>query len=249
MASIVTMIADLGRSVWQEFWKKNASRLPTGKACGLALQRRDAAWQGRTAQFLRALAACMPGLTGLEQIRLPTILDKTPGNRKAGGGDPCGFSRPVTKGGPRMTVPHFFQSSEQTCGAACLRMLFAALGTVHDEAAIVQHCGMTALGCTVQDLVNGAQTLGFGAALLPVFGKPDALAALSNDVPFVAMIDLAGLHGGPMFQWHFVVTLVLAQDEVTFHDPADGPDRRAKRDDFLAAWATAGYRGVRIWTP
>ena len=52
-----------------------------------------------------------------------------------------------------------------------------------------------------------------------------------------------------MFQWHFVVPLGLAQDEVTFHDPADGPDRQAKLDDFLAAWATAGYRGVRIWTP
>jgi hypothetical protein len=36
---------------------------------------------------------------------------------------------------------------------------------------------------------------------------------------------------------------------VMFHDPADGPDRRVSRDDFLAAWATAGYRGVRVWIP
>jgi len=54
---------------------------------------------------------------------------------------------------------------------------------------------------------------------------------------------------GPMLQWHFVVPLALTQGEVMFHDPADGPDRRAKLDDFLAAWATAGYRGVRVWTP
>ncbi len=52
-----------------------------------------------------------------------------------------------------------------------------------------------------------------------------------------------------MFQWHFVVPLASAQDEVQFHDPADGPDRRASLEDFLAAWATAGYRGVRVWTP
>jgi hypothetical protein len=97
-----------------------------------------------------------------------------------------------------MVVPHYFQTSEQTCGAACLRMLFAALGTTHDEAIIAQHCGMSP---------------------------------------------------GPMFQWHFVVPLSLAQGEVTFHDPADGPDRRAQLDDFLASWATAGYRGVRVWTP
>jgi ABC-type bacteriocin/lantibiotic exporter with double-glycine peptidase domain len=148
-----------------------------------------------------------------------------------------------------MAVPHFFQSSEQTCGAACLRMLFAALGATHDEATIAQHCGTTALGCTVQDLVAGAQALGFNAALLPVHAEPDAVAALSNDVPFVAMIDLVGLYGGPMFQWHFVVPVALAQREVAFHDPADGPDRRAKLDDFLAAWAVAGYRGVRTWTP
>jgi hypothetical protein len=64
------------------------------------------------------------------------------------------------------------------------------------------------------------------------------------------MIEFASLgNPGPMFQWHFVAPLALAQGEVTFHDPADGPDRRAKLDDFLAAWATAGYRGVRVWTP
>lgn len=149
-----------------------------------------------------------------------------------------------------MVVPHFFQSSEQSCGAACLRMLFATFGVSHDEATIARHCGVTPLGCTVQDLVTGAQASGFNAALLPVFGASAAMAALSNETPFVAMIDLASLYGrGPMFQWHFVVPLTLAQDEVTFHDPADGPDRRVKLDDFLAAWATAGYRGVRIWTP
>ena len=149
-----------------------------------------------------------------------------------------------------MFVPHYFQFSEQTCGAACLRMLFAALGAAHDEAIIAQHCGLTPLGCTVQDLVTAAQALGFHAALLSVSGEPAARAALSSQAPFVAMIDLASLGSpGPMFQWHFVVTLALAQNEVLFHDPADGPDRRVPLDDFLAAWATAGYRGVRAWTP
>src|SRR5262245_28557093 len=104
-----------------------------------------------------------------------------------------------------MAIPHFFQTSQQTCGAACLRMLFAGLGATLDEGTIAQACGTTALGCTVQDLVTGAQALGFSAGLLPIYGEPDAVLALSNDLPFVAMIDLAGLHGGPMFQWHFVV--------------------------------------------
>jgi hypothetical protein len=47
----------------------------------------------------------------------------------------------------------------------------------------------------------------------------------------------------------FDVPLALAQAEVTFQDPADGPDRHAKLDDFLAVWATAGYGGVRVWIP
>jgi len=149
-----------------------------------------------------------------------------------------------------MNVPHFYQSSEQPCGAACLRMLFAALGVTHDEATIAARCGTTLLGCTIQDLVTGAQASGFNAAMLSISGEPNAIAALSKETPFVAMIDLASLSNqGPMFQWHFVVPLELIQDEVRFHDPADGPDRKAKLDDFLAAWATAGYRGVRIWTP
>ena len=129
-------------------------------------------------------------------------------------------------------------------------MLFAALAVAHDEGTIVQHCGLTPLGCTVQDLVTGAQALGIHAVLLPVASEPAAVAALSNEVPFVAMIDLASLYSrGPLFQWHFVVPLGLAQDAVTFQDPADGPARQVKRDDFLAAWATAGYRGVRVWIP
>jgi ABC-type bacteriocin/lantibiotic exporter with double-glycine peptidase domain len=149
-----------------------------------------------------------------------------------------------------MVVPHFFQTSVQTCGAACLRMLLAAYGIAHDEATVAHHCGMTPLGCTVHDLIAGAQALGFNAGLLGVSGEPAAIVALSNQTPFVAMIDLASLSNqGPMFQWHFVVPLALGQGEVTFHDPADGPDRRVKFDDFLAAWATAVYRGVRIWTP
>jgi hypothetical protein len=128
-------------------------------------------------------------------------------------------------------------------------MLLAALGFSYDEGTIAQRCGVTALGCTVQDLVQGAQTLGANAELLPIFGEPAAIVTLSNQTPFVAMIDLANLYGsGPMFQWHFVVPLGLALGEVKFHDPADGPDCRAKLDDFLAAWATAGYRGLRIWT-
>ena len=149
-----------------------------------------------------------------------------------------------------MVVPHFFQSSPQTCGPACLRMLFAALGQSQDEGTIAQACGVTPYGCQLQDLVPGAQSLGVNAELLRVRGAPDAVTVLSNQVPFVAMIDLASLTSeGPMIQWHFVVPLALAHAQVTFHDPADGPDRRAGLDHFLAAWATAGYRGVRIWTP
>ena len=149
-----------------------------------------------------------------------------------------------------MIVPHFFQSSEQTCGAACLRMLGAALGVVHDEATIAQYCGTTELGCTIQDLVVGAHAMGLQAESLPVFGGPAAIEALIHQAPFIAMIDVASLYGTtPMFQWHFVVPLALQNERVLFHDPADGPDHHVPRDDFLAAWATAGYRGVRVWIP
>lgn len=147
-------------------------------------------------------------------------------------------------------MPHYYQSSPVTCGPTCLRMLCATHGSAFDEATVAQRCGLTPQGCSIQDLIMGAQALGFNAALLSIAGEPAAIAALSNQTPFVAMIDLAALHPGlPMLQWHCVVPLTLIQDEVIYHDPADGPDRRAKLDDFLTAWATAGYRGVRIWTP
>src|SRR5581483_3761251 len=120
-----------------------------------------------------------------------------------------------------MLVPHYFQSSEQTCGAACLRMVFAALGAAHGESVIAQHCQLTRLGCTVQDLITAAQAFGFQAGVLQITGESAAIAALSNQSPFVAMIELSSLgKPGPMFQWHFVVPLSLVQGEVGFHDPA-----------------------------
>ncbi len=100
-----------------------------------------------------------------------------------------------------MRVPHFFQTSEQTCGAVCLRILGAALGVAQDEATIAQYCGTTELGCTVQDLVGGARAMGLQAEILPVFGRPAAIEALMQQAPFGAMIDLASLYGTtPMLQ-------------------------------------------------
>ena len=129
-------------------------------------------------------------------------------------------------------------------------MLAASHGIFRDEASLGALCGTTALGCTVQDLIRSAQSLGLHAELLKTAGEQSARDALSQQAPFIAMIDVAVLCGGPMsFQWHFVVVLALAQDEVNFHDPADGPDRRSNVESFLAAWSTAAYRGVRIWTP
>ncbi len=131
-----------------------------------------------------------------------------------------------------------------------MRMLGAALGVAQDEATIAQYCGITELGCTVQDLVVGARAMGLQAEILSVFGWPAAIEALVHQVSCVVMIDVASLYDTtPMLQWHFVVPLALQNDIVLFHDPADGPDRRVPRDDFLAVWATAGYRGVRIWSP
>lgn len=148
------------------------------------------------------------------------------------------------------SVPHFYQSDEQACGPACVRMIAACLGRTLDEATIAQSCGMTTSGCTIQDLVSGCHGLGLQARLMAISSEPDALAALSNSVPFIAMIDLSSLDSSlPPIQWHFIVALELANDEVLYHDPAEGPDCRAPVDDFLGAWATAGYGGVVVWIP
>jgi ABC-type bacteriocin/lantibiotic exporter with double-glycine peptidase domain len=149
-----------------------------------------------------------------------------------------------------MMVPHFYQTSEQTCGAACLRMLFAALGFFFDEAIVAKECSTTPLGCTVQDLIQRASSLGLTGEMLRVSSESEAINALCTLTPFVAMIDAAVLQRrGPAFQWHFVVALNGSSSEVTFHDPADGPDRRAGLEDFLTAWGMLGYRGVRVWIP
>jgi hypothetical protein len=115
---------------------------------------------------------------------------------------------------------------------------------------IAQYCGVTELGCTIQELVVDAHTIGLQTEILPVFGRPATIETLVQQVSFIAMIDVASLYGTtPMFQWHFVVPLAMQQDIVRFHNPADGPDRHVPRDDSLAAQGTAGYRRVRVWNP
>lgn len=149
-----------------------------------------------------------------------------------------------------MTVPHYYQSDASTCGAACLRMLFAALGVTQEEAILAQACQTMPLGCTLTDLVQGTKTLGLEADRLAIVDEAAAVAALSQRVPFVVMIDAASLDATlSLFSWHFVVALALDAGDVLYHDPADGPNRRAPLDDFLAAWATAGYGGVTVWIP
>ena len=147
-----------------------------------------------------------------------------------------------------MTIPHFFQSSEIACGPACLRMLMAGMGVPLEEREITLHCELTELGTTIHDLEQAARAFGFQTESLRIFHDSRATDVLSNSAPFVAMIDLASLYGmGPMFRWHFVVPLTLDKDHIRFHDPADGPDRRVGCEDFLVAWATAGYHGLRLW--
>jgi ABC-type bacteriocin/lantibiotic exporter with double-glycine peptidase domain len=146
-------------------------------------------------------------------------------------------------------IPHYYQSGETTCGAACLRMLAAGFGKQCDEETITESWA-TANGCTENDLVRGAEALDLRASQAWYFDGPSAVQALSQNTPFIASLNYGLLNGTkPSVELHFVVALELENAEVVYHDPADGPSRRAKLDQFLSAWHSAGSQAVRVWAP
>ncbi|AEV97230.1 hypothetical protein A4D02_17305 [Niastella koreensis] len=60
-----------------------------------------------------------------------------------------------------MAFPHYYQLEARDCGPTCLRMIAASYGKKYTLAELKEFCGVTRLGVSLQDIIDGAGRLGF----------------------------------------------------------------------------------------
>ncbi len=133
---------------------------------------------------------------------------------------------------PPLAVPYLAQS-QLLCGGAALAMVERWWGRrgvfAEDFAALVR----PALGgIRTTDLTAAARSRGWEARELARTVEA-VQGALHTGVPVIALIEVA------RDRYHFVVVLGWEGGHVTFHDPAEGPNRTASEAQFLARWTAA----------
>ena len=146
-------------------------------------------------------------------------------------GPPGGRPPPPNEVTP-LKVPYLAQS-QLLCGGAALAMVERWWGRrgvfAEDFAALVR----PALGgIRTTDLAAAALSRGWDAR--ETERTVEAVqGSLRAGVPVIALIEVA------RDQFHFVVLLAWDGGQVVYHDPAEGPNRTAGEEKFVARWTAA----------
>jgi ABC-type bacteriocin/lantibiotic exporter with double-glycine peptidase domain len=145
-----------------------------------------------------------------------------------------------------LSLPHFQQSAEGSCLAACVRMVLAHLSLERSESDISRLLGVQPFG------VPSFAVRQLGAWGLRVvyreWSVPQLLSALEADQPVIIFVRTGFLDYWRKDAAHAVV-IVGAEEGQQFwlHDPAlsTGPTLTSW-NGVLAAWAEFGCRGASI---
>lgn len=134
-----------------------------------------------------------------------------------------------------MIFPHFYQLESKDCGPTCLKIIARFYGKDFHINELKEYCSITRAGVSLQDLINGAEALGFGS--LP------AKLSIENigRVPLPAILLWR--------QEHFVVLYKITQkkNRRQYHisDPAYGRIV-LKEEDFVTQWINNEGMGVAL---
>lgn len=148
-----------------------------------------------------------------------------------------------------LNVPYLPQADDNTCGAACLRMVLDFYGKQKTESSLALASRTGYRGTTAGNLVEVAEELGLKAVLIsPETALTQLEEALQENKPVVALVSGMLLTGSLSGHAHFVVVTDATDELIQFHDPEHGPDRRVDRAHFLMSWAYYEFRGLVVWT-
>jgi ABC-type bacteriocin/lantibiotic exporter with double-glycine peptidase domain len=123
-------------------------------------------------------------------------------------------------------------------------MVLGALGLAMDEASLRALTDCSSLGTEAFRLLEAARQLGFpGSRKYTLLSVEELATVLAEGVWPIVYVDMWPLQGGRSGQYHAMVVLDVAPDQVTVLDPQRG-ECRLPREEFQEAWAA--MRGLTI---
>lgn len=129
-------------------------------------------------------------------------------------------------------VPHYRQLSDFSCGAAALRMVFAAFGIRASEKALAAALGTNArTGTSRKALAKIAATRGLRAHARHRRTLADVARDLAARRPVIVLYREPDDDTS-----HYAVCVAVSPRRVTLHDPWHGPSFSLPRREFLRRW-------------
>ena len=114
--------------------------------------------------------------------------------------------------------------------AACLTMLVNHYGRAFPLNAIKAKTGLEGATLTLDDMIRGAENLGFRAK---------GYALRYDDLKTALLPGVVNLEG-----YHFAVLVKVGDREVQIADPRDSKVKRIPKDDFIRMWTAASVSGL-----
>ena len=122
------------------------------------------------------------------------------------------------------------QEREADNVAACLTMITNSHGRQFPLNAIKAKTGLESATLNIDDVIRGAENLGF---------RSKGYALRYEDLKTALLPGIISLEG-----YHFAVLVKVGEREVQIADPRDSKVRRVARDEFVRLWTAAEVRGV-----
>jgi len=146
-----------------------------------------------------------------------------------------------------LSVPHYQQSTPYTCLPACVRMILSFHGHDHAEAELARAFNtIPLLGTLPENAVSSLEEMGYHALWFENATLERLHFLLDHGWPIVSFLRAADLPYGTA-GLHAIVIIGLANEEITFLDPAQTSKTTMKESDFVQAWAELDQQGIVVW--
>lgn len=143
-------------------------------------------------------------------------------------------------------LPHYPQSADGLCLAACARMVLAYWGHVMDEETLAERLGIQPWGApatAIQRLSRWGWQVDYGRGARVDLGR-----WLQQRIPVIAFVRTGFLEHWDTDVGHAVVVAGMTEEQVHIHDPIMKAPLGISLTSFEAAWTEMDY-GYAIIIP
>jgi predicted double-glycine peptidase len=150
--------------------------------------------------------------------------------------DLTGADLPAERTPAPVPIPHHFQETDYTCGAASVKMVLEALGLDHvDEAALARRLGTDdEIGTRQRRIVEELRRRGWDVAESHTTTSLDAIRHAMLDGRVVLVL----YHLEAEKTDNYAVVRRIGPNRILLHDPWTGPDTEWPLAEFDALWHT-----------